>query len=275
MCTLNSQWCYEFRRGLEHTCGWMRTQHDGCPLLYSTLERKAKDLFLSETEILKLYKVYVRHTHMADETFLSDDGLAYPAERVIMDEAIWKGDAARGTRILRMQQFLVMPWFRQNVFAPRLFDVFADHADGMTFDAFITLMSSVTHAASLSVKTKLACALFDFDGDGAISARDIQILLEVSTGVRNLWKDARRKADVHVPGPNVTHGWKSFPELHVAAVPLTQVEEGDRKTMCYEMSKIIFSAATPAEAAISERDFIKILADVPDAERYYSVKLEL
>ncbi|KAJ9450857.1 hypothetical protein DIPPA_14802 [Diplonema papillatum] len=109
-----------------------------------TLADKEKELYLGANAIKSLYRVFVQYSLATDTMGIPGtiDDKDLPQERHAHDPRVWRGSHDGGTMLLRQQQFLCMPWFRKNPFAPRVFECFKDAGEYMTFEAFVTLDTS-------------------------------------------------------------------------------------------------------------------------------------
>ena len=250
-----------------------------------TLSARSRELYLSATQIRALYQEYVRCSLASDRVAVPDrlEPDELPRERYAHDEAIWFGGSDKdATKLLRMQQFLLLPYFKNNVMAPRLFDVFQDEADGMSFNAFVVMMSALSPTAPVEMKKMVAFRFMDFDNDGAIGKADVRTLLEVTTGLLDLWTDAaERLSFLPPPGPKVVPGWpkSSFPPSPTVSSeragdkkPLATEGEALLRDICTDMAGRLFASINlDGSDSLTELEFEKSLNKVPDLQKNFSV----
>eukprot|EP01064_Diplonema_japonicum_P029586 TRINITY_DN4827_c1_g4_i1.p1 TRINITY_DN4827_c1_g4~~TRINITY_DN4827_c1_g4_i1.p1 ORF type:complete len:282 (+),score=51.74 TRINITY_DN4827_c1_g4_i1:60-848(+) len=249
------------------------------PLKQDTLDIKTSALYVSETELKVLYREFVRFTLATDPLGIPEvlEDAELPKEDCTSDPKVWYGDEGdRGTKLLRLQQFLLMPWFNCNPFAPRVYEIFRDNEEGMSFDAFVTMASCLNQDAPPQIKSEVAYRLFDFDGSGNIREEDIRALLEVTTGLRDLWCLAAEATLFQDPvGPKVRPGWPkgSFPTPKFARPDITNEEIPNLREACNSMATRIFASVNVEnKLELTAADFSKVLAKVPDMQKRYSVK---
>eukprot|EP01061_Rhynchopus_euleeides_P006024 TRINITY_DN15105_c0_g1_i1.p1 TRINITY_DN15105_c0_g1~~TRINITY_DN15105_c0_g1_i1.p1 ORF type:complete len:281 (+),score=101.62 TRINITY_DN15105_c0_g1_i1:47-844(+) len=256
------------------------------PLRTDTLMERCTELYLTPEQIRVLYRDFVRHSLASDKAAVPEslypDEL--PVERYPHDTKVWHGDVREGTKLLRMQQFLLLRWFSDNVMAPRIFSVFQDEADGMSFDAFVVMMSALSPTAPLDVKKMVAFRLLDFDDDGAIGEADIRALIEVETGLLDLWAEAsERLAYQAPPGPKVIPGWpkSSFPKSPLVRAEnagikkqLNPSQESTVREVCTDMSARLFSSINlDGATSLTQLEFEKSLNKVADLQKNFSVQI--
>ncbi|XP_073424750.1 calcium and integrin-binding protein 1 isoform X1 [Dendrobates tinctorius] len=83
------------------------------------------------------------------------------------------------------EKFLTLPELKANPFRYRICQVFstAEQADdSMSFEDFLDMLSAFSDSATLEVKSHYAFRIFDFDGDGALSETDLEMLVNHLTG---------------------------------------------------------------------------------------------
>eukprot|EP01059_Diplonema_ambulator_P033194 TRINITY_DN6822_c0_g1_i1.p1 TRINITY_DN6822_c0_g1~~TRINITY_DN6822_c0_g1_i1.p1 ORF type:complete len:280 (+),score=68.57 TRINITY_DN6822_c0_g1_i1:52-840(+) len=250
------------------------------PLKQDTMDFKTATLYLTEEELKLLYREYVRFSMATDPLGvpekMEDEDL--PQEECMNDDKVWQGDEGeKGTKLLRMQQFLLMPWFNCNPFAPRIYKAFKDQKDGMTLDAFVVLASCLNPKAPPHIKHLVAYRLFDFDDNGSIREDDIRTLLEITTGLRDLWTTAAEDSLFEDPvGPLVRPGWPkgSFPTPGFPRSVISNEELPNLRQTCFDMAhRIYMSTNIENKTELSLADFSKVLSHVPDLQKRYSVKL--
>ncbi|KAJ9444963.1 hypothetical protein DIPPA_22026 [Diplonema papillatum] len=156
-----------------------------------TFVDKSTYLFLSKEDMEQLFRVFYRYSTSTSEEEIARaiDDAEYPREEVDCDPRIWEGSSSV-MKLMRIEQFLMLPCIRCNPFAPRLFDCFKDTRLGMSFSAFVLLASVMDASTPADVKSVVAFRVFDFDDDKVVNQNDILRTLEVITGVRDLWKIA-------------------------------------------------------------------------------------
>ncbi|KAJ9450858.1 hypothetical protein DIPPA_14804 [Diplonema papillatum] len=246
-----------------------------------TLADKEKELYLGANAIKSLYRVFVQYSLATDTMGIPGtiDDKDLPQERHAHDPRVWRGSLDGGTMLLRQQQFLCMPWFRKNPFAPRVFECFKDAGEYMTFEAFVTLASSLSPKTPASIKRYVAFRLFDFDNDGAVRMCDIETMLQVVTGYTDLWSRAAEVSLFEPPaGPLVTPGWPkgSFPQRCIDGAPpldLIKTEGGTAslREACTAISRKVFNTVdVDGCGEIGLAEFENVLNRVPDLQVLYS-----
>ncbi|XP_075714255.1 calcium and integrin-binding protein 1 [Rhinoderma darwinii] len=83
------------------------------------------------------------------------------------------------------ERFLTLPELKANPFKHRICHVFSTSEqtdDSMSFEDFLDMLSAFSDSATLDVKSHYAFRIFDFDGDGALNERDLEMLVNHLTG---------------------------------------------------------------------------------------------
>ncbi|KAG8575348.1 hypothetical protein GDO81_009532 [Engystomops pustulosus] len=80
--------------------------------------------------------------------------------------------------------FLELPELKANPFKDRICYVFStsENHDSMSFEDFLDMLSAFSDSATLEVKSYYAFRIYDFDGDGALSREDLEMLVNRLTG---------------------------------------------------------------------------------------------
>ena len=195
-----------------------------------TLRDMSSEVFLSEDEVLRSYDLFWRvcqaETRVdVEEACVSGSsfGGSLPKEGIGYDPRVWHAGQ------MRIEQFLCMPAVRYNIFAPRIFEIFAHASGGLPFASFLLMASSFSKVAPEELKHVVAFRLYDLDNDGVISPADVSAILDVFKHQCNPWLDAAAKASSDPD--NGAHPWTdSFPELpgvSATSVACTSPHEGD------------------------------------------------
>lgn len=76
-----------------------------------------------------------------------------------------------------------MPEFQNNPFAERICDIFSSQSDQCwSFEDFLDMVSVFSPSAPADKKAEYAFNIYDFDGDGLLSEKDLLILMSLLKG---------------------------------------------------------------------------------------------
>ncbi|KAJ9461340.1 Calcineurin subunit B [Diplonema papillatum] len=251
------------------------------PLKPGSVEIAHRELFLTKDEIERAYVLFhnvsISRGSERDAEFKGALRVPLPFERDVLDDRVWKGGAG-GTKLMRIEQFLSLVCFKRSPLAPRVYKVFKDRAEGMSFGSFLLLVSCLSERAPFEVKAMVAFRLFDFDDDSVIQVSDLKSLLEVYIETRDLWQEAEQEQveqKVAIPLDLAVLWEAQFPRREESKHGFRRASTVAGLAALPEvLSEALFDAIdNDSSRQLTENDFEKLLSTIPDFAAKFTVDI--
>ena len=97
----------------------------------------------------------------------------------------------KSTMILSKDQFLGLPELKNNPFKFRIFDVFCENGEHVSFREFVHFLSVFSDEASIEIKSYFAFLIYDANEDDFLDFDDLNYVIESIAGSELTFKEIK------------------------------------------------------------------------------------